>query len=80
MVFVIENEKKIYKIRALDRRILVVASVTKGVGDWAAYIGVTYGEEHRVEFMKVVDYGSKIDKGLAKHLFPHFALKYIWRD
>jgi len=80
VVFVVENENKIYNIRVLDRRILVVASVTKRVGDWSAYIGVTYGEDHKAEFMKVISYGSKIDKALAKHLFPNLALKYIWRE
>lgn len=78
-MFTVENDKKLYRIRALDMKILVVASVTKGVGDWSAYIGTVNGIDHRGEFLEVVDWGSKLDKGLAKHLFPDIALKYSWR-
>lgn len=79
MVFTVENDKKIYRVRALDMNILVVASVTKIVGDWAAFISVVNGVEHRKEFREVVDWGSKLDEDIAKHLFPQIASKYIWR-
>ena len=79
MVFTVETEKKLYRVRALDMNILVVASVTKGVGAWSAYIGTVFGVNHKVEFLEIVDWGSKVDEGLAKHLFPEIALKYTWR-
>ena len=79
-MFTVETEQKLYKIRPLDVRILVVASVTKGVGDWSAYIGIVEGESHRTEFMEVVSLGTKVEQNIAGALFPDIALKYMWRS
>jgi len=79
----IETELYIFDWRALDKRVLVVACVTKfpdGGGDWAAYIGAVAGTRHSDEWEEVRAYGSKLYEGFAALLFPEFAKKYRWRS
>ena len=78
-MFTVETEQKLYIIRALDRTVLVVASVTKMVGDWSCYVRAVKGYNHEEEWKGVLDHGDKLDRRIASLLFPDIALKYSWR-
>jgi len=69
-----------YAIRALARKVLVVASITKKVNEWKAYIDAVEGLSHENEWRKVVRSGTKIDHRIAKILFPDLDKKYVWVD
>jgi len=64
--------------KALDRRVLVVASVNEILGDWTVYIGAVPGIDHEKEWQEVAQYGTKLPKEVGEILFPGLkALK--WR-
>lgn len=79
-MFTVETKYKLYKIRALDMTVLVVASVTKGPNLWVAYIRGVPGINHNKEWKDVLDHGDKLPEKVAGLLFPDIALKYRWRD
>jgi hypothetical protein len=58
-------------IRALSSRVLVVAQ-TRVVCSWAAYCDAVPGMNHQHEWQAVLDYGTKLDEGVARSLFPEF--------
>jgi len=64
---------------ALGQRVLAVASASKKVGDWAAYIDAVSGEDHRKEWEQVLAYGTKLPYEVAKVLFPDYDARYTWR-
>lgn len=81
-----ETEWKIADWKALDSKVIVVASVTmfpkgsKIAGEWAAYIGAVAGERHSEEWQGVLEHGSKLPYKVAALLFPEFDKKYRWRN
>jgi len=75
-----ETDSHKYAIRALARKVLVVASVTKKVNEWRAYIDAVDGLSHENEWRKVAKSGTKIDHKIAKILFPDLDKKYLWVD
>ena len=63
----------------LDMKVLAVAVVNKGVGDWAAYVGAVPGENHDREYMMVARSGTKLPYEVACVLFPKIDTQYRWR-
>lgn len=57
--------------RALDRRVLVVAT-TRVECAWSAYCSAVPGINHTKEYDEVIRYGSRLDESLARALFPLF--------
>lgn len=80
MPIVKDDEHKQISYKSLDSKVLVIASVTKCVKEWAAYIGAVPGEDHKKEWEQVYKRGTKIDKRIAAILFPYYAIEYNWRD
>jgi len=79
-LFYKETDSHLYGIKALARKVLVVASVTKRVNEWRAYIDAVDGDNHSLEWTKVARSGTIIDHRLAKILFPDYDKKYLWVD
>jgi hypothetical protein len=71
---------KLQDWKALDSKVIVVASATVEVGDFVVYIGAVAGEDHEAEWKEVYKHGTKVDYEVAKALFPEFADKYHWRQ
>lgn len=71
---------EIVQYRALDSKVIVVASAQEPIEEWSAYIGAVPGEDHDTEYMEVKRYGSKLPHNLAALMFPNFEEKYRWRD
>jgi len=73
---------KEYRRRALSRRVMAVAVLDRGVGDWAAYIDAVPGIDHGAEWGAVVDYGDKLPGDVAAALFPLLAADrgLAWRE
>ena len=67
------------RCRVLDSKVIAVASATKAVGDWSAYIGAVPGRNHQEEWEKVAEEGSKLPYEVARVLFPSFDRAYTWR-
>ncbi len=67
-------ENKQYQYKALDIRVLAVA--TWGFGEWTAFIGAVAGKKHAHEFMEVATNGSKLYHKFAKVLFPELDEKF----
>ena len=57
--------------KALANRVLVVAK-EGAIGDWACYIDAVAGNNHELEYKKVMNYGSKLPEKIANVLFPSF--------
>jgi len=72
------THKYIYK--ALSMKILTVASINLDCGDFSVYIDVVGGTSFDDEYMKVVQWGTKLDERIAKILYPTLFEKYRWRD
>lgn len=79
-MFIKELENHKWIIKALDSRVLVVASINKIVGDWSAYVGATNGISHDTEWKRVWESGTKLLHEIAKILFPITDKNYRWRD
>lgn len=63
--------KPLQRVRALAARVLAVAT-TRVVCQWAAYCDAVPGQRHEDEWERVLAYGSKLDEGIARALFPEF--------
>ena len=75
---VIEMQFKTFSWKALDSKVLVVASATHGINEWTAYIGAVPGKNHDQEWNEVATHGSTLSYEIAKFLFPDFNKKYYW--
>lgn len=65
---------------ALDKKVLVIASVNKGKNpEWAAYIGAVEGKNHEEEWEYVSKHGTKLSKPIAELLFPEISKTHRWR-
>ena len=63
----------------LARRVMAVAVVDEGVGEWAAYISSTVGLHHRDEIEGIASHGDKLSEVIAAAIFPDVAASYGWR-
>lgn len=79
-IFYKETDSHLYGIKALARKVLVVASVTKKINEWRAYIDAVEGLSHENEWRKVAKSGTIIDYKIAKILFPDYDNQFIWVD
>lgn len=77
--FTEEDDSHYYKITALSLEVLVVASITKVVNEWSAYIGICNGP-HKQEWKLVKQWGTKLFQDVAEAIFPAIAKEYRWRD
>ena len=62
----------------LARTVIAVAKEGHN-NDWGAYIGAVPGENHSLEYIRVLKYGDKLREDVARVLFPGFR-DLAWRD
>jgi len=69
-----------YEYKALSTRVLTVAVINEGIGDFSVYIDAVEVERFEDGIQQVAELGTKLDKRLARILYPHLFRKYSWRD
>ena len=74
-----KNLEPLREYRALDSKVIVVASQGGRGDDWAAYIGAVEGKDHDEEWKSVMEEGTKLDRKIAEIIFPWWATNYHWR-
>ena len=72
-------ERKRCAYISIDLHIVMVASVTPDVGDFAVYWGATAGVNPDREWEEVVQFGIKVPEPVARYYWPHLFKWFRWR-
>jgi len=74
------KRKKRILYKPLCRNVLTVAVVNVAVRDFTVYIGSTKGKSYQKIFLEVAQSGCKLNKKIAKILYPTLFKNYHWRE